>query len=333
MKSVHLVIADLFLPEEFAAEVGAQLRLPVLEKILARGVVTNEATRLSFEDAVCGLFDVSGGSPVAPVSAAFDGLDAGCWLRADPVHVRLQREQVVLLPVVVSIDESVQLCASLNAHFSAQGLAFFAPHPARWYLRVAKLPDITTVPLSQVAGRNIHGNLPTGSDARYWHQLFNEIQMLLFAHPLNELREARGEMPVNSVWFWGGGCEVTTTAHYDSASSDDVLLEMLATAAKIPFSPWQPGWCSHEGRQLLVWNGLRSAIQCGDLAAWRHALQYFETGYLQPLWHALRNGQIAQLQVDIVGGDGMQQIKLARGDSWAFWRRSKPLAYYSLETT
>jgi hypothetical protein len=331
MKNVHLVIADLFLPEEFSGEVCAQLRLPVLEKILARGVSTNDDTGSSFEDVLCGLFDVSGGSPVAPISAAFDGLDAGCWLRADPVHVRLQREQVVLLPVVVSVEESEQLCASLNAHFSAQGLTFFAPHPARWYLRVAKLPDMITVPLSQVAGRNIHGNLPTGSDARYWHQLFNEIQMLLFAHPLNELREARGEMPVNSVWFWGGGCEVAATAHYDSTSSDAVLPEMLAAAAKIPFSSWQPVWCSHEG-QLLVWNGLRSAIQRGDLLAWRQALQDFEAGYLHPLWHALRSGQITQLQVDVIGSEGMQQIKLARGDSWAFWRRSKPLADYSLQT-
>ena len=327
MKSVHLVIADLFLPEELSVEGCAPL--PVLEKILARGVTVNEDMQQSFEEALCRLFAVPGGS--APIAAVFDGMDPGCWLRADPVHVRLQREQVVLLPVVMSAEESAQLCVSLNEHFSAQGLAFFAPHPARWYLRVDKLPDIVTIPLSQALGRNIHGNLPAGSDARYWHQLFNEIQMLLFAHPLNELREVRGEMPVNSVWFWGAGCEFAATANYDSISSDVVLPEMLAASAKIPFLPWQPAWHSHEGRQLLVWSGLRSAIQNGDLVAWRQELLNFESAYLQPLWHALRSGKIAQLQVDIVGSDGMRQIKLARGDSWAFWRRSKPLTDYSLD--
>jgi len=78
-------------------------------------------------------------------------------------------------------------------------------HPDRWYLRLDSLPDISTLPLSQVAGRNVHGLLPGGKDAARWHQLFNEIQMLLFAHPLNEARETRGALPINSLWFWGGG--------------------------------------------------------------------------------------------------------------------------------
>ncbi len=329
MKSVHLVIVDLFLPGKFSKEVCAQLRLPVLEKILARGVAANDATRCSFEAALCGLFNLTGG--IAPVSAAFDGLDKGCWLRADPVHMRLQRDQVVLLPVVVSNEESVQLCTSLNAHFSALGLMFFAPHPERWYLRLDKLPDMNSVPLSQMIGRDIRENLPAGADARYWHQLFNEIQMLLFAHPLNEQREARGENPVNSVWFWGAGREVAARAQYDSISSDVVLPEMLAAAAGMPFLPWSSSWRGPEGRQLLVWNGLKNAIQSGDLAAWRDELQDFETAYLQPLWHALRSGKVAQLQVDIVSSKGVQQLKLTRGDSWAFWRRSKPLADYSAE--
>ncbi len=349
MKNVHLVITDLFLPHEFAAEVCKGLSLPALQKILARGVSTGAArtadSRLSLEDALCGLF---GSRAVAPVSAEFDGLDEGHWLRADPVHVRLQREQVVLLPVAVSEDESVQFCASLNEHFAGQGMTFFAPHPQRWYVRLNESPDITTVPLSQAAGRNIHGNLPTGTEALRWHQLFNEIQMLLFAHPLNEAREARGEVPVNSVWFWGNAQrEASPPGVYGSASSDEVLAEMLATSAGVPFAQWQPAWRNplspifphagekgslSEGSQLLVWTGLRSALQLGDLAALRSALQVFETGYAQPLWQALRQGKIRQLHVDITGGDSLQQLHLTRGDAWAFWRRTRPLADYSVES-
>lgn len=327
MKNVHLVVADLFLPPDFAAEVCAGLHLPALEKILARGRGETQHT-VSLEDALCGLF---GAQAVAPVSAAFDGLDEGHWLRADPVHVRLQREQVVLLPVTVSEDESVQFCASLNAHFAEQGLAFFAPHPERWYVRLTESPDIITVPLSQAAGRNIHGNLPAGAESRRWHQLFNEIQMLLFAHPLNAGRAARGEAPINSVWFWGNGQnQMTAKNDFGRASSDEVLVEMLAASAGIPFAGWQTAW--RTGDELLVWTGLRAALQQGDLAAWRSALQQFETGYAQPLWQALRNGQIAQLQVDVSGGDNLRQMRLTRGDAWSFWRRSKRLADYSVES-
>ena len=40
MKNVHLIIPDLFLPEDIAAEVCADLHLPALEKLLARGAST-----------------------------------------------------------------------------------------------------------------------------------------------------------------------------------------------------------------------------------------------------------------------------------------------------
>ncbi|MDD5612819.1 MAG: hypothetical protein PHF75_07240, partial [Gallionella sp.] len=287
MKSVHLLVTDLFLPHEYAADVCAGLSLPALESLLARAVPTrppvlspvesaerNGKLSDTLEAALCRLLAVPG-APLASVSAAFDGLEPGCWLRADPVHLRLQREQVVLLPnVTLGEDEAAALCLSLNEYFSDQGMAFFAPHPQRWYLRVAEVPDIRTVPLSQAAGRNIHGHLPTGAEARRWHQLLNEVQMLLHAHPLNELREARGELPVNSVWLWdadaagvGGGCR------YQTASADEVLVEMLATAADIPYSGWAERWqllggqpLADEGTQLLVWTGLRAALQRGDLA-------------------------------------------------------------------
>lgn len=333
MKNVHLLIADLFLPRDFAAEVCADLALPALEKILARGRTDLAARPLHTkpfctESLLCELFACPS---VAPVSAAFDGLPEGCWLRADPVHVRLQREQVVLLPnPQISMDEARELCASLNEHFAGQDIEFFAPHPQRWYVRTDKLPSIATVPMSQASGRNIHGNLPTGSDARRWHQLFNEIQMLLFAHPLNGAREASGQMPVNSLWFWGNGAGALPAQNkYDRASSDEVLVEMLSASAKVAFSPWQKQWKNNAGDSLLVWTGLRCALQKGDFSQWRRALQDFETAYAQPLWQALQRGHIATLQVDVFGADSLAHTRLTRADTRAFWRRSKRLADYS----
>jgi len=340
MKSAHLVIPALFLPEDIAAEVCRGLCLPALEKMLGRGH-SEVLEPVPLENLLCGLFGVpcQPDAPIAPVSAAFDGLGAGCWLRADPVHLHLQRDQLLLAGVQAGSGEAAAFCASLNMHFAGQGMEFFAPHPQRWYVRLDKLPRIGARPLSEIVGGDVRRALPTGEDAAHWHQVFNEIQMLLFAHPLNE---ARGESPINSVWFWGGGCGENTKPqkNYDIVSSDDVLAEMFAKAAGVPFSPWPKQWrgslsqrgraFSSEGRQLLVWTGLRSALQRGDLAGWRTALQDFESGYAQPLWQALRSGKIAQLQLDILGADGIRRVLLTRGDTWAFWRRARPLAGYAM---
>jgi hypothetical protein len=330
MNSVHLLISDLFLPAEFAGEVCAGLHLPALEKILSRGKCEINQI-VAFEDTLCELFSMRSELTVAQLSAAYDGLSEGCWLRADPVHLRLQREQVVLLPEVrLSAAEAQALCASLNEHFAGDGLTFFAPDPQRWYVRVDQTPDMSTVPMSLAAGRNIHGNLPTGPESGRWHQLFNEVQMLLFAHPLNQARESRGELPVNSVWFWGNGAVSPVPGNtYDTVSSDEVLVQMLAQETGASFLDWQADWHGKEGAQLLVWSGLHSALQRGDLHAWREALQYFENHYAQPLWHALCSGKINRLQLDAPGGDRIRQFSLTSNSRWAFWRRARPLANYS----
>ena len=346
MKSVHLIICDLFLSQDFAAEVCADLRLPALEKMLARGASAGqtsptglgrtEGVGASLENHLCELFGVpcEPGAPIAPVSAAFDGLGEGCWLRADPVHLRLQRDQLVLLPeVIVSADEAAQLSAALNEYFAGQGMEFSAPQPQRWYVRLDQLPDIETVTLSQAAGRNVRGLLPKGKEAAHWHRVFNEIQMLLFAHPANAAREARGELPVNSLWLWGGGtANISPQKNYDIVSSDEALAGMFAAATDIPFAEWPAQWHTEDngGRQLLVWTGLRSALVRGDPDAWCAALQEFETGYAQPLWRALRAGKISQLQVDVLGVDHARRLLLTRTDAWAFWRRNRPLAEYAI---
>jgi hypothetical protein len=333
MKSVHLVIPDMFLPKDFAAEACADLRLPALEKLLGRGRSEN-LRAAPLENHLCGLFGITcaAEAPIAPVSAAFDGLEAGCWLRADPVHLRLQRDQMLLSGVMPGADEAEQFCMSLNEYFNGQGMEFFAPHPQRWYVRLDELPRISTTPISGVLGGNVRGALPTGEDAARWHQLFNEIQMVLFAHPLNQAREAGNEPMINSVWFWGGGDTVPLMKQmFDSVSSDEVLVEMFAAVAGIPFEAWKIKWDSdRKGKQLLVWTGLRSALQRGDLAAWRDALQEFETGYAQPILQALRNGKLTQLELDIPGDEGTRRVSLQRGDAWAFWRHTRRLAEYSV---
>ncbi|MGC2049242.1 MAG: hypothetical protein WA635_11610 [Gallionella sp.] len=343
MKSVHLVIPDLFLPKDIAAEVCADLRLPALEKLLGKGRSEN-LRAVPLESHLCELFGVTcaADAPIAPVSAAFDGLEAGYWLRADPVHLRLQRDQMLLAGVMPGVDEAAQFCASLNDYFSGQGMEFFAPHPQRWYVRLDALPRIRTTPLSGVLGGNMRGALPTGEDAARWHQVFNEVQMVLFAHPLNQAREARNEPMINSVWFWGVGGSSVPSLNNDHTyvSSDEILVEMFAAAAGVPFAAWSEQWDdslsltlsqrergrSSDGRQLLVWVGLRSALQRGDLTAWRDALQDFETGYAQPLWQALRSGKLEQLEMDILGDDGIRRVMLKRRDTWAFWRRARRLS-------
>ncbi len=137
------------------------------------------------------------------------GNDAGSgyWLYALPVHLLLQRDSFSLAapaPLPLEPEEINALTSALNKHFAAEHLKFFW-HESYWFLKLASNPNIQTSPPEKAINQNMEAFLPTGEGAIQWAAFTNELQMLLFAHPINLAREAKGLPIVNSVWCYGGG--------------------------------------------------------------------------------------------------------------------------------
>ncbi len=329
MKHLHLLVPDLFPPQDIAVEVCADLRLPALEKILARGTASASGSA-TLEDWLCGAFAADG---VAPVRAAADGLatEDGYWLCADPAHLQLQHAQVVLLPdVALDQAEADALCASLNGHFAGMGLSFHAPQPQRWYVRVAESLEVTTHPMSQVAWRDVKPFQPQGADALRWQRITTEVQMLLHAHPVNQAREARGELAINSLWLWGGGRAAQLQKAFDAVGGDR-LAGAFAQAAGVPqvgsLQAMLDGKCESG---LWVCGAPGEAQQCGDYHAWREAVQRFEQECAQPVLKALRAGRLRRLTLEVLREGSGQRFELTRGDAWKLWRTARPLAWYAV---
>lgn len=334
MKDVQIVIPELFLPQAIAREACTDMQLPALEKLLARGqVIAGQADTL--ESWLCTAFGVES-QAIAALTLQADGVDPGTayWLRADPVHIRLQRDQMILqLGVTPTADESASLCASLNTHYAGEGMRFVAPHPQRWYVQLTAVPDMHTRPLAQVVGRDVQANLPEGSDALHWHAIFNEIQMLFFSHAVNQAREERGELAINSVWLWGGGVAAGSLLRpYARVSGDSELALAFASAAGIPATLLAKD--EHldikdvNGDVLLVWEGLQTALQRGDLEGWRIALQQFERCCMVPLLADLASGKIARIILDVPKEGNSRRFVLTRSALWKLWRFPRSLAYY-----
>ena len=136
------------------------------------------------------------------------GFDAGeyYWLFATPVHLVLQRDSFSMGEMLnLTEAEQTSLLATLNLHFKEDNLQFFE-HESTWFLRLQNDPQISTVAPQTLVNRDIQAYLPNGAGATQWAQLTNEIQMLLFDHPVNTLRENQQQLSVNSVWFHGLGC-------------------------------------------------------------------------------------------------------------------------------
>lgn len=326
MKHLHLIISDLFPPQDIAGEACAGLRLPALERLLARG---NPSIFLAatLEDQLCAAYGVQA---VAPVRAAADGLDVGegYWLCADPVSLQLQRAQMMLLPdVMPGKEEADALCAALEAHFAEDRLRFFAPHPHRWYMRLDTAPQLTTAPLSRVAWSDAKYHQPHGADALYWQTIINEAQMLLHDHPVNRAREARGELVINSLWLWGGGRESAMKSSFEVSGGDSGLARLLAETADVrQMDSLQAMLDAEYESGLWVCEALSCAIQRGDSYAWREAVQQFEQECAKPVLKALQAGRLHHLAIEVLQPEGVRRFELTRSSAWKLWRPVRPLA-------
>ena len=332
MEKIRIVLPEGWSSQHGTAEWARDLRLPAWETLLARGRRQLCAAE-SAEAALCRAFGVSaderGEWPLAALTRQADGLPGAAgdyWLRADPVHLALQRDKVLALPAgAITREEAAAWTAALNAHLAAEGVSLFTPQPQRGYLRTRQPPGILTVPLSQVLGRDIRQHQPQGEQARYWQRLSNEIQMVLHAHPLNAAREARGQLPVNALWLWGAGQAAATGCDWTRVESDWPLAELLAHSAGRPFSAWSGRWVPDSGRQWLFFGGLQHSLWQGDRESWRTALQQFEQGYARPLLSALRRGQLRQLELELLTAEASLRYELTPLRVWQIWRRPQPL--------
>jgi len=330
MKHLHLLIPDLFPPQDIAAEVCAGLHLQALQKLLARGAASASHS-VSLEERLCTDFAAEG---VAPVRAAADGLDVagGYWLCADPVHLQMQHAQVMLWPdLALSREEAAALCANLNEHFAGMGLKFHAPHPQRWYVEMEGTPQLVTAPLPQVAWRDAKFHQPHGTDATRWQRIVTEAQMLLHAHPANQARAARGELAVNSLWLWGGGRAAELRRPFGAVGGDSELAGAFADAAGVPQMGTLSAMLDAECETgLWVCSAPRDALQRGDLHAWRVEVQRLEQEFAEPLLKALQAGRVQRLVLEVPQAGGGRRFDLTRGGTWRFWRTRQSLAQYAV---
>ena len=310
---------------------------PALERIHSNGDVRSSAAE-GFEEWICRRLGIEKQNnwPLAPITAIADGENTGdaYWLRADPVHLRVNRDQLVLADSTafeITEAEAAGFTEALNKHFATDGLIFQAPHPTRWYIRHESPLDLHCTSLSDAIGKNIDRLLPTGSEARRFCSLFNEAQMLLFAHPLNEAREKNGQLPINSVWFWGGGTMPTVEkTNIAGIWTNNHLARSLALAASIPAAglPTNAGsWLNGNpvGECWIVLDQLQTPIRYGDAFGWSQALTELDQAWFAPLTKMLQAGQISNLTVTGFGDEKYVEITITRSDLWKFWRRSRRL--------
>lgn len=326
---MRFLVPHLF-PSARLLEAAAQdLRLPALQILLTRGAHRNGPAE-GVEAAVCEALGLERQQdwPLAPITLQADGRTAGdgYWLRADPVHLRVMRDRIVLADsrdLELSQAEADALCSAIGQHFG-DSLHPIPLAPTRWYLRLPQRPRFTTTPLSLATGCDIDPLLPQGADALQIRAQLNELQMLLHDHPVNLTREARGALPVNSVWLWGGGTLPAAPSRRIALWARDETVHALGAFCQAtlsaPPAQFEKTLLAVEG--VTVLDNLTPAGQCGDPYGWREALRALETGWFAPMLAQLRVSNSRVQLADPISG---KALEVQRSDLIKIWRRPRSL--------
>jgi hypothetical protein len=292
---------ELAIPGLFGGSAGA--RFAALELLLARGRRARGPAR-SLEAWLSEAFELGDAPfPAGALTLLGCGGEPGeaTWARADPMHLRLFRDHFATVPgetFEVQREEADALCEALSRHFAAQ-LEFRACEPRRW---CARLVD----------------------DAAPNDALVNEVQMLLHAHPLNEAREARGELAINNVRFSGAGrAPRRAQCRWQSVAAADPAVRGAARLAgtrhrSLPGSASE--WLDRlpeEGRHLALLDA-REAI-----------LADLERDWFAPLLAALRVGRVGMVTLHALDGAEEVSFETIRCDLRRFWRTKKPVEHYA----
>ncbi len=184
--------------------------------------------------------------------AARDSGAAGAQAWLTPCHWQVGMDQVVMLPpeaLQLTDDESQQLLQAMQPYLKEDGLQVQWHGALRWLATGEVLAGLAPASLARVSGQNIRPWITDGSLPPALRRLQSEMQMLLYHHPVNDARMARGQLAVNSFWLHGAGS--------------------LPTADPAP--------------AVRMVNDLDGSVQSGQVSAWQEAWQRVDQDWLAPL--------------------------------------------------
>ncbi len=261
------------------------LKLPHLDKLLrklplAHTDAADENTLVPpHERALAAAFGITAADGQIPFGAyhaaqagqSFEPADA--WAVITPCHWAVQTAHITMThprALDLGCDESRALLAAMQPYFAEDGIALMYDTPSRWLAQGAVFAGLATAsPYRVVGGHRGEGGdphvddwLPKAASAKLLRRLQNEMQMLLYTHPLTDARALRGLPAVNSFWVSGTGA--------------------------LP-----PGWAhpaigeGSKSQAVTVPNALRDAAIQGDWPAWAEAWQQIDSTECAALLQAI----------------------------------------------
>jgi hypothetical protein len=282
----------------------ATLQLPNLQKLLSRltaqPMETGDELSLSppHERALArtlGLSALDGQIPWAALQAQKDPSLAdfgGAWAFVTLCHWQADKQQVSMRQIPMQDlpqAESDTLLEAMRPFFAEDGVTLYPDEPGRWLAHADVFQGLATASPDRVLGRNLVTWMPDAAQASGLIRLISEMQMLLYNHPVNDAREARGALSINAIWLSGSGVLPGTQPDIGNAQVRTVQDQLAVMADRGSWSgvrhPMHP----------TVIPTLRDAALREDWSSWASAWQTLDATHIKGLLDAQTQGESVQL--------------------------------------
>jgi len=247
------------------------------------------------------------------------------WIAAaDPVYLEPRLDHLCLHELRRTGVEPGEMRALIN-HLQATiatGTDYGFMRLGSYGYLSSRSPVVTaTMPAYVVDQQRPDDFLPAGEDTAMHRNLLSEIEMALHEHEVNLMREANGQLSVNSLWLWGGGTapEEVTRAQ-PPLFSDDALLTGYWYSGKGVVEPW-PG-------NITACTDQSVAGFVAETPEFDDSPELLES-CLDELRQALRSGRLNSLT--LLFRDGVR-AHVRRSHALRVWRRSSRLLEAAGET-
>ena len=282
---MHLLIPFAFCQSDACVAALPTLQLPHLQKLLARLTPApfdaGDERSLSppHERALARNLGLSTTDGLIPMAAlAVDKTNpAGAWAFITPCHWKVSANHIAMSGQALpdfSAEESHSLLEAMRPYFAEDGIALHYHQPERWLACGDLFNELPTASLDRVVGRNVENWMPRAPAAAPLRRLQNEMQMLLYNHPVNDARTARCVLPINSFWLSGTGALPNTTLK----PLPTVANSLREAALNEDWGTWAQAWAALDASECAT---LLKALERGEpceltLCGERHAQTFIE---------------------------------------------------------
>jgi len=313
--AMHLLIAHAAPPGPQCQAAIPRLQLPHLAALLkamqpAPPRTSNPSAMTPlYEHIQADLASMDAGDGLIPW-AALDARRAGLvnaanassgWAWITPCHWRIQADHVEMQDpgaLALTAEESAALMEAMRGYFAEDGITLHALRPDTWLAEGAVLKDLPTTSLGRARGARVDRWMPRQPQAKPLRRLQNEMQMLLYTHPINDARQAAGQTTINSFWVSGTG-ELPATyplnTTLDTMQPICTLNNSLRDAALADdASAWLTAWHTLDATGLANAKGIEQLTLCGENQALTLARQPV------PWWRGLQRRFIAPTPAQLI---------------------------------